>query len=105
MEQTTIPIQSLNNPLHKQTIKQSKFFAETSRTFFQLKFSKFNGMLRHAFERLEGGNILWLIVGPAPPVPPIFSLFLSPDLILLPVWLENSLKERVVNYKSPSSEI
>ena len=45
-------------------------------------------MLRHAFERLEGGNILWQIVGPAPPVPPIFSLFLSPDLVLLPVWLE-----------------
>ena len=48
-------------------------------------------MLRHAFERLEGGNILCLIVGPLPPVPPIFSLFqmfFSPDLVLLPVWLE-----------------
>ena len=47
-------------------------------------------MLRHAFERLEGGNIFCLIVGPLPPVPPIFSLFqmfFSPDLVLLPVWL------------------
>ena len=35
--------------------------------------------------------ILCLIVGPLPPVPPIFSLFqmfFSPDLFLLPVWLE-----------------
>ena len=29
-------------------------------------------MLRHAFGRLEGGNILWHIVGPLPSVPPIF---------------------------------
>ena len=36
----------------------------------------YNGMLRHAFEHLEGGNILWHIVGPPPPVLPIFSLFL-----------------------------
>ena len=35
-----------------------------------------NGMLRNAFERLEGSNILWQIVGPSPPVPPIFTLFL-----------------------------
>ena len=34
-------------------------------------------MLRHAFEHLEGDKILWHIVCPPPPVPPIFSLFLS----------------------------
>ena len=49
------------------------------------------GMLRHAFERLDGGNLLWHIVCPPPPVPPIFSLFLiilHPIWFSLPVWLE-----------------
>ena len=34
----------------------------------------YNGMLRHAFDRLEGGKILWHIVAPPPPSQPSFSL-------------------------------
>ena len=46
------------------------------------------GMLHHAFEPLEGSNLLWHIVGPSPPVPPIFSLFL---IILYPIWFKTCL--------------
>ena len=45
-----------------------------------------NGMLRHAFESLEGSNILWHIV--APPPRPIFvclSYYFAPDLVWLHV--------------------
>ena len=72
----------------------------------------FNGMLRQAFERLEGSNILWHIVGRSSPRPAHFlslSYYFAPDLVLTClvgnlVWA-NSIKEVVVNYKSISSEI
>ena len=68
-----------------------------------------NGMLRHAYEPLEGSNILWHNVGPPPPVPPISSLFLfilHPILCLL-IGIDflksgcvrgNSLYEKLRNY-------
>ena len=34
------------------------------------------GMLCHGFEPLESSNIFWHILGPPPPSPPLFSLFL-----------------------------
>ena len=36
-----------------------------------------NGMLRYAFEPLEGCNLFWHIVAPPPPSTPSFSLSLS----------------------------
>ena len=71
-------------------------------------------MLRHAFEPLEGSNILCHIVGPPPPSPPIFygsmcsassnSLILdlrsTKDIFNIIPWLQNLAKAVHVSFTS-----